>query len=225
VVNLGLVGALSGAGEGMFALGQDILKRREQALEWARQEAILQRQSAARAKEKADDREFQVQSILYREDRADKRDAENRQARIDDREDTQAFQQGQTQYTQGQINERHTDSQASQAENRAEARKLREEARQQRENKPAAAAISNEEKAEFGASLRSLQENLSGNDSQTAKNLRQLIDSSGAIGVKLGQVNEQGYGRLFFVGPDGRLKPSGRFIHQSLLGGDDDDGL
>ena len=225
MVNLGLVGALSGAGEGLSLVGQDILKRREQALEWARQEALLQRQGAIRAKEKADDREFQVQGILYREDRADKRAKEDREARIADREDEQTFRREQTEFTQGEQNKRHADSQASQAENRAEARRLREEAQRTREGKASPAGMSNEEKAEFGANLRTLQENLAGVEGQAAQNLRELIDRSGAIGVRLGHVNEQGYGRLFFVGPDGRLKPSGRFIDQRLLGGLEDDGL
>jgi hypothetical protein len=44
MANLGLLGALAGAGQALTNIGEDLVKRREQALEWARKEAEYQRQ-------------------------------------------------------------------------------------------------------------------------------------------------------------------------------------
>lgn len=74
MADLGLLGALGGLGKGLTQMGEDIIKRRERALEWARQEAIEQRRLAARSEEKAEDRQFRTEETVYRETKADQRE-------------------------------------------------------------------------------------------------------------------------------------------------------
>lgn len=47
-MNLGLIGAIGGLGQGLTQIGNDIVKERERALEWAQQEAMRQRELAAK---------------------------------------------------------------------------------------------------------------------------------------------------------------------------------
>jgi hypothetical protein len=78
MANLGLLGALSGVGQAMSTIGADIVKRREQALEWAQQEARDQRRALERKDEQEAGFAHETALTAYREEQATKRnDADN----------------------------------------------------------------------------------------------------------------------------------------------------
>lgn len=83
MADLGLIGAIGGLGKGLDEIGQNIEKRREQALEWAREEALYQRKQADEQAATKENQNFQIDLTNLREDRADARSAQNFQQQKD----------------------------------------------------------------------------------------------------------------------------------------------
>lgn len=80
-MDLGLIGAIGGLGQAVSKIGDDIVKRRERALEWAQQEAMRQRELAAKREDATTSFQRDMTLTTLKEDRADARnDADNRAA-------------------------------------------------------------------------------------------------------------------------------------------------
>ena len=75
MANLGLLGAVAGLGQGLQTFGADLVKRRDQALEWARQEAEDQRKELEHKQELQDQYTHEQNLTVYREEHANARNA------------------------------------------------------------------------------------------------------------------------------------------------------
>lgn len=217
MASLGLLGALGGFGEGLTKMGEDIIKRREQALEWARQEAIEQRRLAARAAEKSDDRQFETSKTIYQANRQAgikkmeiearaAEAAEERKWKETDREDEQSHDTEQERFKQGEQNRR-----TAMTEGGTQARTARKG-------------------YETQASKRytELRKALLASGSETGKRLAaRLAARDDIVGVAYGPANEDGTVKLMVVPRGGGdAKYSGYDLNPSLLAGateDEDD--
>ena len=103
MANLGLLGALAGAGQAMSNFGADLIRRREAALAWAQKEAEYQRARADKKEDIATEFGQQKEITTMRETAADERNradiearaaekAKDRTFQAEDREDTQTFE-------------------------------------------------------------------------------------------------------------------------------------
>lgn len=70
---LGLLGAIGGFGQALQTYGSDMVRRREQALDWARREAEHQRTRAEKKEDVGEERDFQLKITGERERAADER--------------------------------------------------------------------------------------------------------------------------------------------------------
>lgn len=92
MANLGLLGAVAGLGQGLQTFGADLVKRREQALEWARQEAEDQRKSLERQQEIQAGYQHEDTVTAFREDQANKRSQAELDARSTEKAADRTFQ-------------------------------------------------------------------------------------------------------------------------------------
>lgn len=92
--NLGLLGALGGLGKGIADTGNDILRRRERALEEARRDAEYQRRLADSRQDTASKQEFEIGVRTATEDRRDARTTAQLAARAAENKATRDFRSG-----------------------------------------------------------------------------------------------------------------------------------
>lgn len=65
MASAGLLGALSGFGQGLARIGQDMAQRRDRALQWAREEAARQDNLRARREERDEDRDARFATTAF----------------------------------------------------------------------------------------------------------------------------------------------------------------
>lgn len=219
MVNLVLAGALGGLGKGLTQVGEDILKRREQALEWAQREALYQRSLRDKREDTEESRRFQAEQTVYNQDRIDARAAAGQQAMTERQTASREYQHGETVYREDRQDARTTATQ-NRIDRRAADKPTKAE-------KDAEVGMARQEKEAAGANLRDLQTRLGQIDTPASKRLQMIIQQSkDLIGLRYGKVGQNNRAPVFGVTKLGKLKYLGFDIDNSLVNPPkDDEGL